>query len=165
MEAWPGNKRTVFNNVKDHKSFWKFKRIEFLMLENTNGQSISNALVYFRWKHSYFDSKMTHFESIIAYWTIFGIFRENWNRNSDSKIFVKFSWPVLIENWTGLHRFKRSCYLPCLTNNSRFLMNADVVKFPASKIWNFWKFPRWFELEKILEGRFETKHQNLAIRE
>ena len=46
------------------------------MLENTNGQSISNALVYFRWKHSYFDSKMTHFEPIIAYWTISGYFEE-----------------------------------------------------------------------------------------
>ena len=44
-------------------------------------------------------------------------------------------------------------------------------KFQARKFEIFknfrkiWKFPRWFELEKILEGRFETKHQILAIHE
>ena len=119
-----------------------------------------------------FNSKMTHFQTLIANWTIFrstgtslkcwrffldlpwlalnfcrncllNNFREIRIRNleiSGSKIFVKFWWPVLIENWTGLHRFKRSCYLPCLTNNSRFLMNADVVEISGSKIWNFGKF-------------------------
>ena len=69
-------------------------------------------------------------------------FREIRIRNlkiSGSKIFVKFWWPVLIENWTGFHRFKRSCYLPCLTNNSRFLMNADVFKNFRLKNLKFWK--------------------------
>ena len=47
-------------------------------------------------------------------------------------------------------------------------MNADVVIISARKFeifGKFWKFPRWFELEKIPEGRFERKHQKLAIHE
>ena len=46
------------------------------MLENTNGQSISNALVYFRWKHSYFDSKMTHLNQLLLIEQFSGFFEK-----------------------------------------------------------------------------------------
>ena len=45
-------------------------------------------------------------------------------------------------------------------------LKFQARKFEILEIFRkIWKFPRWFELEKILEERFETKHQNLAIHE
>ena len=76
---------------------------------------------------------------------------------SGSKIFVKFWWPVLIEKGTGFHRFKRSCYLPCLTNNSRFLMNADVFKISGSKIWNFENFSENLEISAVVWTRKDSR--------
>ena len=87
-------------------------------------------------------------------------FREIRIRNleiSGSQIFVKFWWPVLIEKGTGFHRFKRSCYLPCLTNNSRFLMNADVFKISGSKIWNFENFSENLEISAVVWTRKDSR--------